>query len=184
MKKVLIAMLILVLSSSSNLVAANVNDNTKESLFIPAGTIIELELSTPVHSKRNKIGDMIILKVREDVFVDGIMVVQKGSTGLAYVTDVKRAGPWGKGGAIKLKAECVWSINEIKIPIDFDLDEKGSGHKMLVPIILVGLYSGYITGEHVSIQPGTKFSAQVPVDTNLNCSSSDLTELSNKQLVH
>lgn len=148
-----------------------------ETVVLPAGTDIALDLSTPVHSKRSRVGDMLILKVREDVRVDGTLVIQKGATALAYVTDIKRAGPWGKGGGIKIKAACTWSVNDVKIPIAFDFSQKGDGHKMLFPVVFFGLYAGYITGEQVAIPPGSKFTAKVAEDTNLLLPARDLHEL-------
>jgi len=152
-------------------------ENPGKAVVIPADTVIELDLSTPVHSKRSRVGDMLILKVRDGVRVNGTLVIQKGATALAYVTDIKRAGPWGKGGGIKIKAACTWSVNDVKVPIAFDFSQKGDGHKMLFPVVLFGLYAGYITGEQVAIPSGTKFTAKVAEDTSLLLSSRDLNEL-------
>lgn len=163
MRKIPIIVLLFLMLVPLELVWANmdVKDSTEELIIIPAGTVVELELSTPVHSKKNRIGDILILKVREDVVVEEVPVIQKGSTALAYVIDIKRAGPWGKGGGIKIKAECTWSVNDIKVPITFNFEEKGDRHKMLTPVGLFGLYAGYITGEHVVIPSGTRFTAKV-----------------------
>lgn len=160
------------------MVWANISPDelTNKSVILPAGTEIEMDLSTPVHSKRNKIGDMLILYVTDDVLIEGIVVIKRGERALAYVTDVKRAGPWGKGGAIQIKAECTWSVTDVKIPIAFDFTQQGDGHHMLVPVILGGVFAGYITGEHVSIAPGTKFCAKVVNDITLDISPQVLHE--------
>jgi hypothetical protein len=182
MKNLLSIIVLLIMMAPVQSAWANINEYVEESIIIPAGTVIELDLSTPVHSKRNKIGDMLILKVREDVVIGGIPVIQKNAKGLAFVTDIKRAGPWGKGGGVRLKADCTWSLNDIKVPMAFNFEQKGEEHKMLAPVLLFGLCAGYITGDNVSIPPGTKFTAKVVEDTNLHVSPRELNEIYEKKV--
>lgn len=58
---------------------------------IPAGTLIKVETTAPVSSKTLMEGDIIPVRVVEDVFVDGNLVFVRGLPGEGTVTRVVRA---------------------------------------------------------------------------------------------
>src|SRR6266436_751381 len=84
---------------------------------VPAGFDLTLANGTPVHLKLGKtistasahVGDVVELHAAEEVVVDGIRVVQIGSTAVGIVTEVEPKKRLGRGGKLAL------SINFLRL---------------------------------------------------------------------
>ncbi|HWR08364.1 hypothetical protein [Sporomusa sp.] len=140
-------------------------------VYIPRGTMIKAELIQGVNSKTSNVGDKAIFKITENVVINGVTVIQQGIVGEAVVKSVKRAGSWGKGGGIELEASNTKTINNIPVPLSLDTKKYGGGHGMVVPWLLVGVFSGFLKGKNQDIPAGTKFSVAVDADVDLGVPS-------------
>ena len=136
-------------------------------VYIPKGTIVQCEIVTPVNSGVNNVGDRVVFKTTENIVINGIIVVPQGTSGEAVVKSVKRAGAWGKGGGIELEAKNTKTLNNIEVPLTLDTKKYGGGKAMVVPWLLVGVFSGFIHGKNQDIPAGTRFTVAVDSDVDL-----------------
>jgi hypothetical protein len=58
---------------------------------IPAGTVIELSMVTPVATKTSNIGDPVEAKLTKALVVDGHLVAEEGATVRGTISDLQRA---------------------------------------------------------------------------------------------
>ncbi len=58
---------------------------------IPAGTVIEVEMVTPVATKTSNIGDPIEAKLTKAVVVNGVLVAEEGASVRGTIADLQRA---------------------------------------------------------------------------------------------
>ena len=79
------------ISGQSNGAAAN-NANT---LLLPAGTRFTAVLLEDIYSQRNRPGDEVTLAVKDDVYLDGTLVIPKGAQVIGKVTRAMPAKGWG-----------------------------------------------------------------------------------------
>ena len=138
-----------------------------DNVYIPKGTMIKCEIITPVNSGKNNVGDKVAFKTVENLVINGVVIIPKDTSGEAVVKTVKRAGAWGKGGGIELEARATKTINNIEVPLSMDTKKYGGGQAMVVPWLLVGVFSGFINGKNQDIPTGTKFSVAVDADVDL-----------------
>lgn len=136
-------------------------------VYIPKGTMIKCETITPVNSGVNNVGDRVSFKTVESLVINGVVVIPAGTAGEAIVKSVKRAGAWGKGGGIELEAKNTKTINNVEVPLTLDTKKYGGGQAMVVPWLLIGIFSGFIHGKNQDIPTGTKFTAAVDADVDL-----------------
>lgn len=73
-------------------------------IFIPANTPIEVELTAPLSSTTSRIGDLFPLRLRSPIIIDGREVVPAGATGGGEVIDADTAGFGGRAGKLILSA--------------------------------------------------------------------------------
>lgn len=75
---------------------------TTESVTVPADTLIQIELTTPIDSSTDRVGDVIKFKVAEDVVVDNVLVYPKGAPGEAVITKVTPAKSFGRNAKLEI----------------------------------------------------------------------------------
>jgi hypothetical protein len=74
---------------------------------LPAGTIVELELTEAVASSRNQRGDTFGLRVVEAISVNGRLVIPAGSLATGQVVHAAASSGGGKAGELLLAARTV-----------------------------------------------------------------------------
>jgi len=159
----------------SNLVPGNV--------YIPKGTIIKTEIVTPVNSGKNKVNDIVMFKTIETIVINGVEVIPKGTTGEAVVNKVRPAGAWGKGGKIELAARSIKTLNGIEIPLTLDVQKSGGGANMVLGVLAIGIFSGFLHGSNQDIPAGTTFQVAVESDTDLKVTNETISEVMKKSNV-
>jgi hypothetical protein len=159
----------------SNLIPGNV--------YIPKGTLIKTEIITPINSGKNKVNDIVMFKTTEAIVINGVEVIPKGTVGEAIVTKVSPAGSWGKGGKIEIAAKSLKTLNGIEIPLTLDAQKSGGGANMVLGVLALGIFSGFLSGSNQDIPTGTKFQVAVESDTDLQVTNENLAEVMNKSNV-
>src|ERR1051326_8140335 len=64
-------------------------------LKVPKGTVVKLRLLEPMSSATAKLGDPVNLEVVEDVKVEGILIIPKGSKAKGFVAEAMSGQMWG-----------------------------------------------------------------------------------------
>lgn len=84
---------------------------------IPEGTLIEVETVTPTSSAKAKAGDLITFVAKRRVFVDDVLVIERGAVAKARVVKAKSARVLGRAGMIAWEMEYVVGVDGTRIPI-------------------------------------------------------------------
>ena len=145
-------------------------------IYIPENTVIECELITPASSKKNKVNDILVFKTTENLVINNVIVVPRGTTGQAIVTKASRAGMFGHGGSIEFAPRVIKTINNIEVPLTFQVGNKGDDANMALGIIGLGVFSVLLGGKNITIPSGTKFNVAVQCNVDLNCTKDTLSE--------
>ncbi len=78
-------------------------------VVVPADTSLQIEIQTAVSSGSNRTGDLVLAKLREDVRVDGVVVLPAGSELRGRVTAVV------KSGRVKGRARLAVAFDSIEV---------------------------------------------------------------------
>lgn len=133
---------------------------------LPQGTNVRLRSLTELHSQHNRTGDRFDLEVAEDVMLNGMVVIPRGSPGVGEVTRVRHKGMWGRSGRLETRVLSV-RANGITIPITGTVAERGeTGTAGVVASILVIPVAGFfVTGTSAILPAGTGFAGTTNSDT-------------------
>lgn len=72
-------------------------------LSVLTGTPVRLVTAQPLSSKTQVKGELIALLTAEDVFVDGVVAIPKGTAATGQVSDARMKGAMGMGGRLTLR---------------------------------------------------------------------------------
>lgn len=139
-------------------------------VIISKNTKLEGKLITPVHSKYNKEGDVILFSISESYIYNGIEIIPEGTTGKAVVTDSQKAGYFGVGGRIFFEPQSLILANGVEVPLMFktgkDNDWRDTENQ-IVATAAVGIFAGFFQGKNQKLPAGAKFCLYVKDDVNL-----------------
>jgi hypothetical protein len=132
---------------------------------LPQGTPIRLRTLTQLHSQENRTGDRFDLEVAEDVMLNGVVVIPRGSPATGEITRVKRKGMWGRSGRLETRLLSV-RAHGTTIPISGTVAERGeTGTAGVVASIVVLPVAGFfVTGTSAVLPVGTGFNGQTTSD--------------------
>lgn len=138
---------------------------------LPANTVFKISLNDDVNSKLNQVGDEVAFTVQEDVMVDDVLVLPRGSQGSGVVTKVSRPKSFGRSGALDISFDQVFSVDDEAIPTILGPEAKEKlkmeaaavgastiGALALGPIGLVG--GLFVKGKDVNLPAGTELYIQ------------------------
>ncbi|KYZ77058.1 hypothetical protein AXX12_02655 [Anaerosporomusa subterranea] len=148
-------------------------------MYIPAGTVVNCELITPMDSGKTKTGERILFKTSDNIIVNNLTVIPRGSMGEGVVTKVKKAGGFGSGGAVEFQAKHIKAINNVEVPATFKMNESGGSKSgWVVPsFLLVSVFAGFIQGSNQKIPASTPFQVIVSTDTDLGGTKEELEQV-------
>ena len=146
--------------------------------YIPKGTILQVELTKELSSKKAKVGDAVPLRLVENLIVNDVIVVPAGSEVKGVVTKARKAGGLGRGGKLEFTIVSVKTINGVEIPLQYTKGEHGAGDGGAVAVVaFVSIVGGiFMKGKNVVYNEGLKFDAQVTADTDLKVPLENLQE--------
>lgn len=115
--------------------------------------------------KASKVGDRPRLEVAEDVRVDGVTVVPKGTPVVGELTAVRNKGMWGKSGKIEGRVLHM-TLNGRTIRMSGAFDDKGvtGTAGVVAAVALVPVVGFFVTGTSARIAAGGAISAYVDED--------------------
>lgn len=70
------------------------------SVRIPAGTLIQVEITEPLSSRTSQVGQTFGLRLVEPITIDGAIIVDVGAQGGGEVIDAHRSGMGGRQGKL------------------------------------------------------------------------------------
>ena len=138
--------------------------------LLALGTAVPLVFASGVSSKTADVGDKISLTLAEDLKVGAVVVVKKGTTAVATVTEVDNTGMGGAPGDVFVQVDSLQAGN-VLIKLHGTAAKEGQDKVgkavglMFVPFVPVGIF---VHGKDAEIKQGASFTAFVDVDTVLS----------------
>lgn len=141
------------------------------------GTAVKLRLAETISSATAKTGQQIPFEVTEDVLVQGIVVLPKGSQAVATVTDAATKKSMGRGGKLDVNVDSARLTDGEKVQLRAVQDRKGGGHVgamtgAMVATAIVFFPAAplflFIHGKDITIPKGTEVTAFVEGDMKLD----------------
>lgn len=135
-------------------------------ITIPDGTELTVVTTEEISSKTAVEGDPITFKVAEDVVVGGKVVIASGALVKGEVSNAKKSGRMGKGGALSIRITSTTTVDEQKIKLRASKGREGDD-KTGTTVALVVLFGplGFLKkGKDAKIKEGTRIKAYTDED--------------------
>ena len=141
-------------------------------------TLVKIKLVTPLNTKTSRPGDLVVVQVAEDVYVDSNSVIAKGAQGLGKVNKVDEAKNFGRDAKLEISFDTVEGIDGANVHTVLGEKAKDENKSMATAagasfagmIILgpVGIVGGaFVHGKDVDIPAGTGIYVQSKEQINL-----------------
>jgi hypothetical protein len=129
---------------------------------VPQGTMVRLMVLNEVNTHKAKPGDTFVLRVDEDVVVDGTIVVPVGATAWGEVTAVEPNGAVGKAGTIGARLLYLEAGGE-RIALTGEENSKGNkgGDRVVLAMAGFGLFGLLARGSQGKLKAGHIFNGYV-----------------------
>jgi PEGA domain len=138
---------------------------------------VKLRLSETISSADAKVGEEVPFEVVEDVKVDDVVVLPKGATAIATVTEAEHKRSMGRAGKLNISISYARLADQEKVALRAVKDSKGGGHvgAMTGAIVATSIVFFpaaplflFIHGKDISIPQGTEITAFVEGDMHLD----------------
>lgn len=118
--------------------------------------------------KASKVGDRPRLEVAEDVVVDGVTVIPRGTPVTGELTAVRNKGMWGKSGKIEGRVLNM-SLNGRTVRMSGSFDDKGvtGTAGVVAAVALIPVVGFFVTGTSARIPANGEISAFLDEDVTL-----------------
>ncbi len=149
---------------------------------LPKETIVRGILLDTLTVRNVKVGDIIILGLKEQILVGDMLVAPKGSRLFAHITKVKPPRSFGRSSEIEMEVDGVEVLGPYVVPVNIgDAAKKAmetdsavigaAGASLAGAVLLgpVGLAGGFlIRGNDKQLKEGTLFYAQISETTRVS----------------
>ena len=115
-----------VASPTATLAAAPVALARQDSVVIPDGTEFSVVNQTLVSSKTATEGDPVDFKVDEDLAINGVVVIAKGTLVKGEVTNAEHNGHFGKSGKLSIRVSSTTSVDGQSVKLRAARGKSGS----------------------------------------------------------
>lgn len=131
---------------------------------LPANTDVMLRMDQELNSKSVKMGDRFNMTVVNDVVSSGAVVIPAGTRGVGEVTYHTNKGAFGKSGKMEIELKHL-EIGDKRVPITGKYRQEGEGNTTatIAAVVLVGVFSAFVTGKSAVIPQGRELVAQTDV---------------------
>ena len=92
---------------------------------LPQGAAVIVETLYPVSSADFKVNNTIAFTVARPVIVDDALIIPRGTIARAKIVRVKKAGSFGRGGALTFEMERIIAIDGTRIPVQLTAAAEG-----------------------------------------------------------
>lgn len=141
------------------------------------GTPVKLRLSQTITSADAKVGQEVPFEVVEEVKVDDVVVLPKGATAIATVTEAEHKKSMGRAGKLNISITYARLADQEKVALRAVKDTKGGGHVgamtgAIVATAIVFFPAAplflFVHGKDITIPQGTEITAFVEGDMHLD----------------
>jgi hypothetical protein len=138
--------------------AANNSVSQPGEVVIPDGTEFTVETIEEISSKTAAEGDPLTFRVKENVVINGAVVIAKGTFVKGIVSAAKKNGRMGKAGTLSIRVESTIAVDGQKVRLRASKGREGDD-KTGTTVALVVLFGplGFLKkGKDATIKPGTE----------------------------
>lgn len=141
------------------------------------GTPVKLRLSQSISSADAKVGQEVPFEVVEAITVDDVVVLPKGATAIANVTEAEHKKSMGRAGKLNVAISYARLADNEKVALRAVKESKGGGHvgAMTGAIVATSIVFFpaaplflFIHGKDITIPQGTEITAFIDGDMHLN----------------
>ena len=145
---------------------------------LPKDSVIKIQLTQELGNKISKVGDEVGFKAADNLFVNDVLVLPKGATGIGKVKKVVQPGMFGKDGRVDINFMYIRGTDGTEIPVFVgELAEQQAksyagaagatigGMIILGPIGAVG--GAFVKGSSVTIPEGSITYVQTTEDVTM-----------------
>ncbi|MBR6510881.1 MAG: hypothetical protein IKT51_01390 [Phascolarctobacterium sp.] len=145
---------------------------------LPKDSVIKIQFTQELGNKINKVGDEVGFKAADNLFVNDVLVLPKGATGVGKVKKVVQPGIFGKDGRVDINFMYILGTDGTEIPVFVgELAEQQAksyagaagatigGMIILGPIGAVG--GAFVKGSSVTIPEGSVTYVQTTEDVTM-----------------
>ncbi|MBQ9763200.1 MAG: hypothetical protein IJV92_02445 [Phascolarctobacterium sp.] len=146
-----------------------------QDVTLPKDSVIKVEFTEELGNKINKVGDEVGFKAADNLYVNDVLVLPKGATGIGKVKKVVQPGIFGKDGRVDIDFMYICGTDGTKIPVfvgELAKQQAKSyagaagaaigGMIILGPVGVVG--GAFVKGSSVTIPKGSVTFVQVSED--------------------
>jgi hypothetical protein len=147
---------------------------------IPQGTAITVETLYPITSDGFKLNNTIAFSVVRPVYVDGILLIPRGTVARGKIVRLKKAGTFGRGGALTVEMEHIVAVDGTRIPVQLTAKAEGGNRTgfmaagaaatsaLIFPYTApAAIVWGFKKGDDAVIRGSKEFSAVVKNETQI-----------------
>lgn len=155
-------------------------------IYIPKKTMLNVELIEPANSKTHKKNQQVEFKTTENLIINGVVVIPKGTVGMGYVYEVQKAGGFGRKGVLRIAGKEIKTLNNVSVPLRKGLEGKGKTDGGAVAVAAaVSLVGGlFMKGSNINYPAGTDFQVEVRDNVDLGVTSEELKDAMNPNIPH
>ncbi|HEU0097985.1 MAG TPA: hypothetical protein VFQ67_04345 [Allosphingosinicella sp.] len=131
-------------------------------VVLPANSEVVLTMNETVSSKSHRLGEKFSLTVAQDVKVDNMVVIPRGTRAVAQITRRTGKGGFGKSGKMDFTFRYI-DYDGKKIPIEGRHHQAGEGRTgaTVGAVVAAGLVGGMLVkGKSAKIEEGREFTAR------------------------
>ena len=155
-------------------------------IYIPKKTMLNVELIEPASSKTHKKNQQVEFKTTENLIINGVVVIPKGTIGMGYVYEVQKAGGFGRKGVLRIAGKEIKTLNNVSVPLRKGLEGKGKTDGGAVAVAAaVSLVGGlFMKGSNINYPAGTDFQVEVRDNVDLGVTPEELKDAMNPDIPH
>ena len=155
-------------------------------IYIPKKTMLNVELIEPANSKTHKKNQQVEFKTTENLIINGVVVIPKGTIGMGYVYEVQKAGGFGRKGVLRIAGKEIKTLNNVSVPLRKGLEGKGKTDGGAVAVAAaVSLVGGlFMKGSNIIYPAGTDFQVEVRDNVDLGVTPEELKDAMNPDIPH
>jgi hypothetical protein len=149
-------------------------------LVLRETTPVRLRLRRNLSSADAKVGETVDFEVLEDLKVDGLLLIARGATAIATVTEAQPKRRMARGGKLNVNIDFVRLVNNEKVALRAVKETKGGGHTgaMTGGIVATSIvffpaapFFLFMHGKDITIPQGTEITAYTNGEVRLDRSA-------------
>lgn len=155
-------------------------DSLLKTVTLPQGAVVTVETLYPVSSASFKLNNTIAFSVVRPVYADGVLLIPRGTIARAKIVKLKKAGTFGRGGALTIEMEQIVAIDGTRIPVQLTAEAEGGNRTgalaagaaatsaLIFPYTApAAIVWGFKKGDDAVIRGSKQFSAVVKNETQI-----------------